>query len=326
MFDSKNSYIDQNTDLQIFNIGGLHINNGLQNTIFLNGKYFFIKYGMQYGHLLMDGIGAFLYLKKIIPELKLAFIKINIESSIVCDDFINYFNAKLIDLNSNNIVVENLYFFYTEDIRISGIQNIDTNNIFRPPIPSQLFLNKYYYISENSDIWKKYTKQWIIALYDEFKKYKDNNINQKIFIDRSNDFSMSTPYSKTDWFAKNRLIDKNIYFEILENIKTNNINIINFNQISFFEQIKISSQSNLYITLNGTSILNAIWCSDETQIIKINHNKNYDNLNYNWDYILECVNKTNILNININDFSKNIAGLVGLEPTTQALTVPCSAN
>ena len=296
-FSSKESYIDTTTGIEIFSLNNFtnNINNDINK---MSGKYFAVKYGMHYGHLLMDGIGAFLYLQKQYPDLKLVFFKYNNEVNKVCDDLINFFNAEIIDINNKNYCFEQLYFFYLEDLRITGISDLtekQKNNIFMPIIPSGIFLDQYYCVEEGSKNWILYRQEVIKSLCEQFFKYrKQNNIKHNIYITRSSDNNRKDEYSKTSWFSLIRNKD-NMYNEYLDNeIKNLGYQVIDPSEFGFFEQINIFFNAKSIVSFDGTSILNSIWCENDTKITKIMVNKEYKKINYNWNAIINASGKYNI--------------------------------
>lgn len=301
-FDKKESFIDQKTGIEIFKIFNLK-NNINNNIIFLKGQYFGIKYDMQYAHLLMDGIGVFLYLKQQYKDLKLIVFKYNNKYNQVCEDFINFFNADIINIKENSYCIEQLIFAYTEDLRITGIKekNDNSENIFISPIPSNLFLNEYYDINEQDPRWLSYRKESIKALCNKFFPYRKEIETNKIYVNRNTGDSRIDVYSKTNWFNKIRYIDQSYYEKIEYIMKNNNYEIIIFDNLGFFDQINLAYNASEYITIDGSSILNSIWCKENTKITRIMINKEYKKLNYDWNsIILASGNK----NINVIDLTE----------------------
>ena len=319
-FNSKTSKIDDKTGIELFTL--LNFNSIIHKNkkIHLKGKYFGVKYGMQYGHLLMDGIGPYLYLKKQYPDLQLVFFKYgNTQNNLVCENFIDFFNAKVIDVFENNYLLDEFMFFYTEDLRITGIQNnrLDSNiNIFIPPIPSNLFLNDYYHIDENNPKWLLYRKESIKILYETFSKYREKIKPINIYITRTTDKTRTDNYSQSGWFKEIREID-NIYENNLD-IEINKLGyqVIDFNKMSFFEQINICYNSKKYVSIDGSSLLNSIWCDDDAEIFKISINKNYKKINYKWNEIISATNKYNIVEIDVTNDDPN----TGLNKIVQTLS------
>jgi hypothetical protein len=312
-----NSKIDDETGIEIFTINNLTSKINDSPSIYLDGKYFAVKYGMSYGHLLLDGIGQYLYLKIKNPDLKIVFFKFgNNEYNKVCENLINFFNAEVINVFNNNYKIKNLIFFYIEDARLELPKDIVDNkntNLFIPPIPSKLFLNYYYVVPEWSNEWTSLKIKSIESLCKTFYPYRIKNNKDKIYVSRLNDTTRIDNYSKSNWFKKIRERSK-IYDDNLDEImKNKGYKVVYPEQLDFFEQINLFYNATDIVTIDGTSVLNSIWSDSKTNITRIMINKEYKKLNYNWSiFILASGDK----NIKVLDLT-NLDPIVGLKRITK---------
>ena len=307
-FKSKSSIIDDKTGIELFIFNDLKILINNKKIINMPGEYFPVKYGMHYGHLLLDCIGNYIYLKKTNPNLKIIFFKYgDVEKNKVCEDLMLFFNAESINIFNNNYIFEKFLFFYTEDLRNTLPEEMILNkntNIFLPPIPSKLFLEKGYVVDDWSKEWKLLKIKSIESLCETFDKYKIKNNKNKIYVSRTNDFARTDNYSTTSWFKKIKerspMYDQNLN-EIMEN---KGYKIVYPETMGFFEQINLFNNATDVVTIDGTSVLNAIWCENDSNITRIMVNKEYKKLNYDWSTLILASGNKNI----------NILDLTDLEP------------
>lgn len=281
LFNEKHTFLDFNSGLEIIKLSNFKINNLSEQVITYKGLYFPVKYYIHYGNLLDYYIGGYLQLKKIYPDLKIIFFKSDIDkqtslnprNELVVLDFVNYFNAEVIDIDSNS--------YYFENILLTDAES--------PIIPRELFKDFSTTPEEHDPI----TIQWRInstkEILLEFNKYKSSKKNSKnMYISRS--FINNHYIKRNDDWASYRVHDNN-YDIFLDNLfKNNNYSIIEFFDKGFFDQIKIASEANIYIAIDGGSLINAMWCNEKTKIIQINLNKKYKDYNYYWSTILNSVN------------------------------------
>jgi len=303
-FDKNESFIDKKTGIEIFNLKGFKTQSSDSSVIHLKGKYFAIKYGVHYGHLLIDYLGPYLYLKKIYPDLQLIFFKY--ESSDIyftctkpSEDLVNFFNAKVIDLNKENYSFDEFIFFYREDLEITGIPNllkIDKNAKFiLPIIPSRLFLNNFYYVDEHSETFITYATEMLKNVYEYFAQYLINdNYYDKIYITRQINNKKTNLFSDQEWFKKSKERYVSDSKEIIQKIKQKKYKIINLDGLGFFEQINIFYNANIIVSQNGTGMINCLWAKESSQIFKIIKNSAYD---YNWNSLINSVNKHHIIDV-----------------------------
>ena len=299
MFTSKNSIIYDDIGVELFCLFNLSNNINNKQPIKMNGKYFPVKYGMQYGHLLTDFIGPFLYLKTKFPDLKLVFFNFNDKkNNKVCNDLINYFDAITVNIKEDNYIFDELLFFYIDEIRGSlpdWWPNKENSNLFMPPIPSKLFLKKHYSLGKYSKEHLLYLEQSIKFLCKEFFPHRKDSTKEKIYVDRSN-FNNE---KASEEYKKRRYIS-NQYLESIKNIAINkNYTPILTEHLGFFEQINLFYNASDVLVTDGTGVLNSIWSKNNVNINKILINKDYKKLNYPWDNILNYGGKYNINNIDI---------------------------
>ena len=301
-FTNKNSVIYDDIGVELFCLFNLSNNINNKQPIKMNGKYFPVKYNMAYPHLMLDFIGPYIYLKKKIPDLKLIFFKFNDFPNKVCDDLINFFDAKVINIKNHNYIFDEFYFFYTGDIRKSFPEEMQKNtevNFFMSPIPSDLFLDSYYEIDFNTDIHDKYMEVSIKELCNTFYSKRVGDIENKIYISRTKDLTRTDPYSTTEYFNKNRQISKQLLESIDKIMQDNGYKIIFAEDLGFFEQLNIFYNAKTIATLEGSSLLNCIWCKNDTKILKIVASDNYKKLKYPLNKFIQYNSKNNIHTIDI---------------------------
>ena len=191
------------------------INNlGKKNGQIKNGVFLPIKYGMHYGHLIIDFIGGYFQLKKIFPDLKIIFIDYGDtpeKSFKVCDDLIKIFNAELIQCE-DSIILEKVL-----------IPNLDV-----PPIPKNLFFELEDYFIESSE----QVKQWYL---DSAKEILNNLIN---IVDYDNKYSYNLYLSRSqankryinsceEWDIKYRVHDECYDYPLDEIMHNNGYKVVN---------------------------------------------------------------------------------------------------
>lgn len=292
------------------------INNPDSSDIKYTGLYFPVKYGTHFAILLIDYIAGYLKLKKYYKDLKIIFFKTNNnliykESNSrygkISENMADYFNAEIIDIDNNNYTFDSIFI----------------NNSELPTIPFELYDKNIILKDTPEDEYRKEVIDWRLSsfkiIHEEFNNIYNKNNTNNLFITRS--------------LVNNRYINKNkpwhirrihpmVYDNTLSSIfKKNGFDIIEFENTDFFEQIKIASNAKIYIAIEGSSLINAIWCNDDIPIIIIKVNKDYK---FYWKEILNACNKKNITYIDVskmNEFDglKYIVEQVGLEPTTTRL-------
>ena len=308
-FDKKESYLDPNLNIELFKLFNFKTISNSGSLKHFNGQYFAIKYGVHYGHLLIDYLGQYLYLKKIYPNLKLIFFKYE-KSDIyfTCNkpsqDIVDFFNAEIINLNDQNCSFDELIFFYREDLEITGIPNllkIDPNAKFiLPIIPSKLFLDKFYFIDESSNEFINYATTMLKCVYEKFQNYLINeNTNNNIYITREVEHKRNNLFKDQEWFKQTKERYTEDSEELKKEIENIGYKIINLNGMGFFEQINIFYNAKNIITQDGTGIINCIWAKPESKIFKIIVNNKYK---YPWNTLINLSRNININNINIQFF------------------------
>lgn len=313
IFEEKTSFIDETTGVEVFILKNFISKVNSKTPVHFKGKYFAIKYGVQYGHLLIDYIGSYLHLKKYFPDLKLVFFKYEkndnyLTDTKVSDFMINFFNPIVIDVNGGNYLFDEFIFCYTEDLEFTGIENLlkkDPNaKLVLPIIPSKIFLDKYYYINENSSVRLKYKQETIKALYNEFSKYREKkDLHKKIYISRPEDRNIKASEAMME-FRQNIRYRDDLYYDNLNNlIQQKGYKIFNASELSFLDQINLFYNADTVVTIDGTSVLNGIWCKNTANIIKLYINKQYKNINYNWDNMLNATGKYNIDIIDVTEMT-----------------------
>ena len=138
-------------DISLYTLYNFKTINNDGPEVTLNGKYFPVKFECHYGHLLLDYIGPYLYLKTIYPDLKLIFFKFGDfvglnKTSNVCNELAGIFDAKVIDIYKDNYCLDEIIIPLTEDNSIDA--ELFSSNIFSIPII------KSSYFSDGKDLLK----------------------------------------------------------------------------------------------------------------------------------------------------------------------------
>jgi hypothetical protein len=293
-FLGKSISKEPKSGMSITELNSFKINNSSSKTQHLEGRYFPVICKYHYVSGLQDYIGGYLQLKLMYPDLQIIFFN-TVEdrnktvfdrphSELVFNDLVKHFNAKVIDIDNIN---------YSFD-------SIVLNNAERPIIPKLLY-------SEIDDVpyeFIKETKIWrinsMVELLKEFSKYKvENNKKENIYITRS---VINKIYKKSNHqYINSDRVHNFLYDENLDNIFiNNNYSLTKFEEKSFFEQINIAYNSNIYITIEGSALWNSIWCNDNTKIINIKVNPNYI---YYWNETLAAANKKIFKTIDVSGLS-----------------------
>lgn len=293
-FKNIDVIIEPNSGIVINKINNFKINN-LNTEKKFEGIYFASRYRHQYAGLLHDYIGGYLQLKKIYPDLKLIFFKYNqsenninsLRNELPVLDFIKYFNAEVINIDEESCYFDEILIHNAEVPIIPDIEKIID---YRMP-----------------DEFSTETKTWRInsmkCLLEEFEKHIDKNQEkQNIYVTRSlvNKFWMKS----TNEYILNKRVQNIIFDEPLDIfLNDNGYKIVEFFNYGFFDQINISYNSNIYLTIDGSTLTNAIWCNDKTKIIKIIINDEYKKMNYYWDEKLASVNKKFFKTIDVSNLN-----------------------
>jgi hypothetical protein len=296
-FSNKESFIYDDIKAELFCFSDLQTKINDSMPIRMNGKYFPVKYGMQYGHLLLDFIGTFLYLKKKEPDLQLIFFNFEDKKpNKVCDDLIKHFNAKMIYIKKENYIFEKFYFFYIDDVRNVPDWWIDTNvsNFFIPPIPSGLFLDNFYAMVPFSEEYNIYRSTAVKELCNEFFKYRVPSDKINLYIDKNrSNFS-----NASEQYRRRRDVPEEYKNSLTQKIIDLGYTSMIIDSMGFFEQINLFYNAKRLVSFDGTLFLNAIWCDTDTEIVRIISNPEY---NYNWSHIISSGGKENIKIIDIRN-------------------------
>ena len=288
-FSSKQVLADPNFGIKITELEDFSINNNQENTHHFYGTYFPVKYSIHYGITLMDYIGPYLELKKIYKDLKLIFFKSDIVErfELSNQDLIKYFNSEVIDINLNNYSFDKIILYPIEI----------------PVIPFESY-GKDKALDEFEESVRQLRINSIKEVVKEFTQYKSNNHNKNIYVTRSFVNKIHASRKENHNYYKQYRVHDFVYDEELDNIfKTNKYDVIEFFNKTFFEQINISSSANIYICARGSSLLNAIWCHDNTKIILIDLQQQYKEYDFYWTEILNAANKKIYKNIDVSNLN-----------------------
>lgn len=319
IYDEKKEYLDD-TGIKIFELINFKILNDNKIPTNMSGVYFPIRYRHQFISLLQDYIAGYLKYKKIYPELKIIFFtndwlesnpKNYIRNQKFLNDLVYHFNAEIINTDINNYIFDKIIVHEVE-------MTVIPREVYSDESAPDEFSNK--------------VKQWRIGaiplIYEEFKKYSKKEKNNNIYISRSKINKQWISFIDDKYLQSTRVHDE-VFDETLDNMLNNiDFKVLDFFDFGFFEQINISYNSNIYLSIDGSSLINAIWSNDNCKIIKIIVNKNYKNMNYYWEEQLESVNKYFYKTIDVSEMNpKNaieyiktvLVEQVGLEPTTTRL-------
>ena len=69
--------------------------------------------------------------------------------------------------------------------------------------------------------------------------------------------------------------------------------------------MNIAYNSNLYVAIEGGSLINAMWCNPNAKIIEISLNKKYKQYNYSWKNILKSVGINIYKTIDISELNSS---------------------
>lgn len=309
-FDKKESIIDP-TGVELFKFYNFISKINDNPVIHKSGKFFAIKYGTQYGHLLLHFLGPYLYLKKRIPDLQLIFLKFEhspyyLNTYAPYEDLSKILNAEIIDVNKDNFLFDEFMFFYFDDFDITVFpmleqQDPNAKSPF-PIIPSKLFLENFYALDPKSKELENIETEGLIALFETFKEYRiDKDENNYIYIKRPSDNNKPGPIGQSTWYKNIRSIDE-LYIDFMENkIKNLGYQIIDLNGMGFLEQINIFYNAKSIATIDGTSVLNSIWCKPSAKIFRIMINKIYKQTEYPWSRMINSYEQHDIEIIDVTE-------------------------
>lgn len=312
-YDKINKYFDS-TGIKIFELENLKISNNNARYKEKNGVYFPIRYRHQFISLLQDYIAGYLKYKKIYPDLKIIFFTNNflesnpknyLRNQKFLDDLVFHFNSEIINTDIDNYIFDKVIL----------------NEVEMTVIPREIYDNGGAPYEFDEKI-KKWRIEAIPLIYAEFSKYIKKENNNKIYVSRSKINKQWKKFIDHEYLQTLRVHD-DFFDEALDEIfKSLGFNVIEFFDYGFFEQINISFNSDYYVSIDGSSLINAMWANNDCKIIKIITKKNYA---YYWDEKLKSVGKSIYKTIDVSDMDpplainyikQEIAGLVGFEPTT----------
>jgi len=285
-YSNKNEFFNKSGDISIFELDNLKILNGGNTIKKFTGTYFPVRYSVNYSILLYDYIGVYLILKKTYPDLKIIFFKqdnvlySNPQFKTTSDDFVKYFDSDVIDIGKDNFVFDKI-------ILTEGDLTIIPMNVFSTP------LWKYNELSDPVKFW------WFEALENVVDKFSDSLIqkeNNKLYMTRS--LSNKEHLKGNDTWSKLRSHDT-IYDDTLDNFLFNKkYNVIEGIGKGFFEQANLAYNSNIFVTIEGSAMFNAIWCKQNTPIVMIKTKKKYQ---FYYEEMFKFLNKTNFFVIDASD-------------------------
>ena len=233
----------------------------------------------QYFHDIVDVFGNILrIIENKINPLVLFINKNNLnffETNFYFFEILNYFNInyKIIDQNIDYIKTNPIFFYhkipylkrngnYPEELEINP-----AGCFFEPSISETKFINGgILHFKEVIDIYRKYF-------------YNENIKNDKKFYIKRKNFRRDIKDSEK---LENYFLNKG--YEIIE-----------LDNMSFFEQIKIFNSAKYLISFSGSSFTNIIFCKPNTKILEIRNKKNFE--------VLEIKEISNILDLDFNSLN-----------------------
>jgi len=287
-YSNKKEYMHNSGPIPIFELSDFKIiNNDSSIVKNFNGLYFPVFYGVNYALLLNDYIGTFLKLKKDYPDLKIIFFTSKNLKNIVnkpgfeiaSDDFIKYFNCELINIDTEN-------YFFDKIIVTEGDL---------PVIPHQIYSGSQWRYNELSEPVKYWWCDSLKEIMNCFNKELFDNEEKKLYITRK--FVNKIYHSKNDSWSIKRRHDI-LYDDFFENeLIKNKYFIFDGNGEGFFKQINLSYNAKIFVSIEGSSFFNAIWCKDETPIVVI---KVKDDYTFYHAELLKMLNKKNVIELDVS--------------------------
>lgn len=302
-------YYDKIEDISLPNItrSGKHVtnlsfNNSAENYNVLEGNSFIIDItSNQYFHFIVDCIGQFEFLKKIIPDLNLYFvsdyshnIKYHFETShgTYIRDLAGIYGISSDDViclkENNNVMFENVYYF--NNIFNNFINKLDGNNIL--------------YWTDGDDF-SYYNLELVKSLREKFLPLIKKSEVGKIFITRKKENSGlirirhlwhkeqldTLSAEERNEFRKSiakfggfNSIEDNVIFRIQEEedvekmesfFEEQGYTIVNPADYSFIDQISLFNNASHIASVKGTGLANMIFASNDCHITIINPNAKY---------------------------------------------------
>ena len=155
-----------------------------------------------------------------------------------------------------------IFFINDKEINIAIHRNSSNKwRIFISEILRQLKIkiNKYVYLDDDFYVFKKsqipqfFDKNISIKILKECLSIEQKEKKLKIYVSRQNSKSRN-------------LINEE---DIIEELKSKNFMIVDTNNMSIIDQIKIFSSAQIIISPTGSALTNIIFCSEGTKIIEI---------------------------------------------------------
>ena len=230
------------------------------------------------------------------------------------DEFYANFNKKIKNFKSlSNVFVlgsssiNNYYrnvvtflprLFFIKEKKIKIAINRSCSNKFREFIRSLcikmnkeiqfVYLDEGFYKFKNSTIPQFFSKQNSVKILNTLKIDKSEKI--KLFITRQNS-------------SFRNLINEG---DVVEHLKANNFRIVDLNNYSILEQIKLFSNADVIVSPTGSGLTNIVFCNEATKVVEIAPVYNFE---YEQDFKSRFFDICDILNLQyylINADSINI--------------------
>jgi hypothetical protein len=285
-FSDKKEFFNKSGDISIFELDNLKILNGGNTIKRFTGIYFPVRYSVNYSILLYDYIGVYLILKKTYPDLKIIFFKqnnslySNPQFNATSDDFVKYFNSEIINIDKDNFVFDKI-------ILTEGDMTVIPMNVFSTPSW------KYDELSNPVKLW------WFDSLKNVVSEFLNSLLqkeNSKLYMTRS--LSNKEHINRNDSWSSLRA-HNTLYDENLDNILFDKkYNVVEGIGKGFFEQASLAYNANIFVTIEGSAMFNAIWCKEDTPIVMIKTKKKYQ---FYYKEMFEFLNKRKFFIIDVSD-------------------------
>lgn len=141
-----------------------------------------------------------------------------------------------------------------------------------------VYLDDGFYLFLNSQIPQFLNEEQSINILNTLRGPQVSK-REKIYITRKNCFS------------RNIIND----YDIIDKLKKSNFRVVDVNNLSIFEQIKLFANAKVIVSATGSALTNTVFCQKDTKIIEISPKYNFDYENifkFRYSYI------SNILNLN----------------------------
>jgi hypothetical protein len=287
-YSNKNEFFNTSGDISIFELDNFKIINGGSNIKRFSGTYFPVRYSVNYSILLYDYIGIYLILKNKYPDLKIIFFKqnnssySNLQFNATSDDFVRYFDSEIINIDKDNFVFDKI-------ILTEGDMTV---------IPMDVFSTPSWKYDELSDPVKLWWFESLENVVNEFLNSLLQKENSKLYMTRS--LSNKEHIKRNDSWSRLRA-HNTVYDDNLNDIFFNKkYNVIEGIGKGFFEQANLAYNANIFVTIEGSAMFNAIWCKEDTPIVMIKTKKKYQ---FYYKEMFKFLNKKNFFIIDVSDLS-----------------------